>query len=189
MKTLTKISMAFSFVLMFGGIAFAYQYDCSGGSGNGTCVATKWIETFDYSSRQPDPLTINFDLTSLKSNAYNPSKDTINSAYLDFGVNGKLFRTGSFDLTIGNGSTKLYTFNTYDVVDNVYLTGSLLYDLQQDGKIAVVFDSLQNATLDCITLTASGYDNCPTAVPEPSTMFLFGAGLIGVGILRRRASK
>lgn len=48
-------------------------------------------------------------------------------------------------------------------------------------------DPFQTGPYD-LTLTGAGFDSDGTAVPEPATLALLGAGLAGIGFLRRRRS-
>lgn len=192
MKALMKGCLVVSFLLVCGGAAFAEQYNCP--PGPNTCVPTEWNDSYGTIIPTKDA-NITFDLTQfdyfINPNPYQPGVDKITSAYLTFNVDGKSFRTNTFDLYLGTApvTTVSYAFKASDYTDTYSLTGTLLYDLQQDGKIKVVFDGTGKypGSLDWVWLTADGYDNCP--VPEPSTLLLFGAGLIGVGILRRRTCK
>lgn len=191
MKTFTKICMVSSLVLMFGGMAFATGYDCP--PGPGSCTPAVWNASVDNWFPQTDQ-TINFDLTQynlfFNPNPYKPGVDTITSALLNFDVQGKSFHTDTFNLLVGTPATTLsYSFSASDDSFKYTLTGTLLYDLQQDGKIKVVFDGTGNcpAELDSICLTANGFDNCP--VPEPGTVLLFGIGVFGVALYGKRRMK
>jgi hypothetical protein len=63
-----------------------------------------------------------------------------------------------------------------------------------DENLGVIFDwhvtwnwnGEQFLTFESSRIEPTGFDRSPSLVPEPSTLLLFGTGLIGIGIFRRR---
>ena len=69
---------------------------------------------------------------------------------------------------------------------NIFLYEASLADLIEDGLITVGFGSLNGSYR--VQSTSLDYALIPGEVPEPFSLALMGAGLAGIGMMRRRRS-
>jgi hypothetical protein len=94
----------------------------------------------------------------------NPSGLLALTTGIQTGTTANYLQGGNFNLSY---TTKISNNN-----DNAGVAGSGLVD--------------DNTSLGVFTIT---YTYAPSGAPEPTTMFLLGSGLVGLGFLRRRAAK
>lgn len=90
--------------------------------------------------------------------------------------------------TIGYSYLELPDNRSNSVEEHIYDLGGMIWANGHDKDLLAT--AAQIAARDC---GAGGTNPSPTpppnAVPEPITMLLFGAGLAGVGYVRRRSRK
>lgn len=153
-----------------------------------------WTDTMDFS---PDRFvgwfgstSYTHDLTKNTPVTFAPSQDVIS----DYSLKIRLYDDGgrldlgevAFINQPGILADGLYNFS-YTNTFGWSLAG--LIELNTYGKLDVTVQSLfGDFYLDYSELRANGFDNTP--VPEPGTMVLLGAGLLGLAIFgKRRMSK
>ena len=112
------------------------------------------------------------------------------------GGSGKIAATLAFDSPAGapaaggNGAGWFFTF-LGAVTDGALVWeggGSSSYTLADGTSYVVDFNDLKGITVGSATVTGTiTLRNGPTVrVPEPTTLMLFGIGLLGLGLVRRR---
>ena len=83
-----------------------------------------------------------------------------------------IFSTGEISIALLNGTT---TLDSFTVTDSTYLAGQF---------------GFYNYSEDSVTYSGFQADEFQNVVPEPSTIFLFGIGLLSLaGIGRRKKIK
>jgi len=177
-----------------------------------SAMATQWIDSvansfeFNRGNGNSD-YSFTYNITALRnpdnvlsdpSNPFNPDSDFISAAdlFLNFS-----FGNGNDDSTLNiklDGTDYLTSLVIADT-DQV-LVASALVQLNTDGTVLLDIQRITgNFALTNSILTANGDDNTqaqpdppsqpqPT-VPEPSTFLLFGAGLMGVSLVRKGIKK
>jgi hypothetical protein len=171
-----------------------------GWTGVAMAVPTTWV---DYVDVDPDALvppayTIHHDISDGAngfSSLMTSGNDTISNVSLEIRLYddklgtsytfwGTTFTTPDGGETALVGYLGLYNFNLFS---NTY-SGNLAagVDVWWDGKMDVTIASLGgDFKVDWSRLTVSG-DNGVAPVPEPTTMLLFGTGLLGLAAVGRR---
>jgi len=146
-----------------------------------------WVDNYDFT---PDRLISTFESVvythDITDNGFVVGVDDATSYSLSF----NLYDDRDWDLEVALFSQPGY------LIDSAFfnLTGAEgggwslagLWQLDTSGHLTVAISSLVgDFYLGDSTLTVHGYQN---SVPEPGTLALFGAALLGFGLMRRKPS-
>jgi hypothetical protein len=141
-----------------------------------------------------DPSNVLFD----PSNPFHPGSDVITGADLSltfhFGNDGQNTKTANLFLDVN-----LQTLLNFTIADkDLTLNADAIAQLNDNGTLRLDIHRISGTfQLTDSKLTANGVDNTVTqpnlpaqpSVPEPSTFYLLGAGLLGVGFVRMRLKR
>lgn len=136
-----------------------------------------------------------YDL-DIATNGFSVPTDTVTSANLEItatrvhGTPDLVYIDTTIDLLIGTLNSQSGSNHFSDT--NLPIPLSVFTSWTDPGTLSVdVGAGTQAFTLDTYRLTVNYIDPPPSSasVPEPSTFLLLGAGLAGVGLLRRRFKK
>ena len=145
--------------------AYGYSFNNSSLSTVTSDFSYKFVITIDNTSNTP-PLYFATSRLSMNDIQGNTTANVVGKIYSDSGFT-TLLNTSTVGVGGGNGGVKTYTGNR-----------TVLY-VEIFGNNISANNLLSNITLDATQRTAS-------AVPEPASMALLGAGLLGLGFARRR---
>lgn len=124
------------------------------------------------------------DGTTLTQLTFTPEDDT---KYGDFSFRGQLFEAGDVEVVVvdQNGQTFSFTFAISNANADFERIGIVSEDGQWLQSVSITSDGFKEVK----QIDFSFQENPVAPIPEPSTFILFAAGLVGVGILRRRIQK
>ncbi len=183
MKKILATTLAFG-MLAWAGSAMAAIYTDTF-TPNTQYMEAEWVSTGWVSGYWVDGTTINWDF-DITDDGFTPGTDTVTSAVVDLNFTDDSDWDWSEHATLDVGSN---TFSWEVDSGEISYTLTSLMTLNASGTV----DASLTATggdfiFNTATLTAEGPDSAP--IPEPSTMLLFGTGILSlVGFSRRRSSK
>lgn len=169
------------------GVYFTFTADVSGVNGFGPTAGVGNVDSFTfnmYADKNRDTTfnTPNFVSTTVSGN----TGDDILLA------NGSLIN-GSAGFQTATGAPTFASVDFFTVDDALYFIGPIpFYNIVLTSTTA---GSFQNVTTNCATpatctaATLNSINGSANFIPEPLTLSLFGAGLVGAAALRRRKSK
>lgn len=169
MKKLTLFFVSLSFVAMTS-MAWA--------------IPATWTDLDTFNQKINSGQSFNYSHSVLP--AFTPLEDLITGYNLLIGIHDDS-RYDSFEIALidqpGATGDRFYDFSYANNTIGLSLAG--LIQLNALGTLDIrVTSLLGDFYFDSSKLTASGYDN--TAVPEPGTMILLGAGLLGLAVYGKR---
>jgi hypothetical protein len=153
---------------------------------------TTWEDTIDFN---PNPwittsnsYTFTHDLTNNGANSFDPIADQITKYSLTIKVfdNNKDFDVVVIDQPGFWGDAATLFWKSDSLTTGHSYEG--LLSMNNDGKLKVTISTFLfgDFYLDSSYLKAQGKDNA-SAVPEPSSVALLAAGLLGIVVMRRAA--
>ena len=142
-----------------------------------------WTDFHDFT---PDrlvtvfsPVVYSHDITL---NGFNPGVDTVDSYSLSFDLYDDNDRQAEVALVSQPGSLLNAAFFNLSGTESAGWTLAGVWQLDLSGHLTVAISSLLgDFYLGSSTLTVKGH-----SVPEPGTLALFGAALLGFGLIRRK---
>jgi len=142
-----------------------------------------WTDFHDYT---PDLLLNTFqteffthDITD-GVGGFNPGSDQIDSYSLTFDLYDDKDQASEWALFVQPGGANVFT--SVAGTETASWTFGGMWELENTGHLSVAFSSLLgDFYLGSSTLTVKGH-----SVPEPGTLALFGAALLGFGLIRRK---
>jgi hypothetical protein len=156
-----------------------------GGSMGGVANAgpVTWTDFHDFT---PDrlvtifsPVVYTHDITD-GVGGFNAGSDQVDSYTLTFNLYDD--RDQAYEWALFAQPGELKTFTNLDGIETGNWTYSGIWELEHTGHLTVSFSSLLgDFYLGSSTLTVNGH-----SVPEPGTLALFGAALLGFGLIRRK---
>ena len=154
-----------------------------GSMGAANAGPVTWTDFHDYT---PDLLLHTFqtelfthDITD-GVGGFNAGSDQVDSYSLTFNLYDDRDQAYEWALFAQPGEIK--TFTTLEGIETGSWTYSGIWELEHTGHLTVAFSSLLgDFYLGSSTLTVNGH-----SVPEPGTLALFGAALLGFGLIRRK---